>query len=235
MMKNRVIILSGPSCVGKTPLLKALRRNHPQINFVMPVLYSSRKARPGEKDGIDYHFRSAAEIQHLPSQKYIIEKVRQVWQAIDIEEIADLVQTNSLLILEIYPTLAKKFSQNNIMQKYLHNFSITTIFISPFIKEEISQIQQNMGYTSAAETAAAIMSHKQVNRALKQGKILSPDELNDIQVRAGKAWEEINMADSYDHLIINHDNEDSDNWRFSPPLGEAGKTLKTLIDIITNK
>lgn len=43
---KKLIVLSGPSGVGKTPLLKALRRVHPEIAFGTLTLYISRKPRP---------------------------------------------------------------------------------------------------------------------------------------------------------------------------------------------
>ena len=66
---SRLVILAGPSCAGKSPLDKALRRFHPQLrqNLKSLVLYNSRDPRPGELDGVDYHFRSRQEIADLES------------------------------------------------------------------------------------------------------------------------------------------------------------------------
>ena len=62
---GRLVILSGPSCVGKGPLHAALKKFHPEIVARTPkfVLYDSRAPRPGEIDGVDYHFRSRAVIE----------------------------------------------------------------------------------------------------------------------------------------------------------------------------
>ncbi len=64
---NRLVIFSGPSCVGKSPLAKALERFYPELyNSMKPlVLYNSRAARPGEADGVDYYFRTEQEIEKL--------------------------------------------------------------------------------------------------------------------------------------------------------------------------
>ena len=86
-MNKRLIILSGPSCVGKSPLIEALRRVHPHISFQMPVMYTSRPPRSIEQEGIDYYFRTEQEIRSFPSDRYIVGKTRTVWQAIDLEEI----------------------------------------------------------------------------------------------------------------------------------------------------
>ena len=64
---GRLVILSGPSCVGKSPLARDLARFHPELHRRLQklVLYNSRDPRPGEKDGVDYHFRTRAQIEAL--------------------------------------------------------------------------------------------------------------------------------------------------------------------------
>lgn len=51
-----VIIISGPSGVGKDAVIKALQHARPSLHFV--VTATSRPMRPKEEDGIDYIFVS---------------------------------------------------------------------------------------------------------------------------------------------------------------------------------
>lgn len=53
-MKGMLVILSGPSGVGKDTVLAAWSRAEPRV--VRVVAYSTRAMRPGEVDGVDYHF-----------------------------------------------------------------------------------------------------------------------------------------------------------------------------------
>jgi hypothetical protein len=50
---GRLVILSGPSCVGKSPLDKALARLYPKLHARLRklVLHTSRAPRPGWKAG----------------------------------------------------------------------------------------------------------------------------------------------------------------------------------------
>jgi guanylate kinase len=59
-VKGRLVILSGPSCMGKSPLYKALVKLHPELSqrIQKVVLFNSRPPRPGELDGVDHHFRT---------------------------------------------------------------------------------------------------------------------------------------------------------------------------------
>jgi len=83
---SKMILLSGPSCAGKTPLLQALKRTYPGITFGRPILYTSRHPRPHERDGVDYFFRPEAEIRDLDKSRFIVDKTRRLWQAIDLDQ-----------------------------------------------------------------------------------------------------------------------------------------------------
>jgi guanylate kinase len=55
-----LFILSGPSGSGKTTLLDGLQQG---ADFVYSISCTTRKPRPGEVDGHDYHFMSEAEFE----------------------------------------------------------------------------------------------------------------------------------------------------------------------------
>ena len=54
MGKGRIFIISGPSGVGKSTLLKQLMALRHNLYF--SVSATTRAPRPGEQDGVDYHF-----------------------------------------------------------------------------------------------------------------------------------------------------------------------------------
>ena len=56
-MAGQLIVISGPSGVGKTTIAQALLRN---ADFSRVVTATSRAPRPGERDGVDYLFLSTA-------------------------------------------------------------------------------------------------------------------------------------------------------------------------------
>ncbi len=51
---GRLIVLSGPSGVGKDTVLEELRRLEPSLRY--SVSYTTRAPRAGEADGVDYSF-----------------------------------------------------------------------------------------------------------------------------------------------------------------------------------
>ncbi|HEX8742584.1 MAG TPA: guanylate kinase [Thermoleophilaceae bacterium] len=57
----RVLVVTGPSGVGKGTLIKSLCREFPDLR--LSVSATTRKPRSGERDGVDYHFLSAEEFE----------------------------------------------------------------------------------------------------------------------------------------------------------------------------
>ncbi len=61
--QGRVVVLSGPSAVGKSSVVRRLRAEVPDLHF--SVSATTRSPRPGEVDGVDYHFVSSEQFQQL--------------------------------------------------------------------------------------------------------------------------------------------------------------------------
>jgi guanylate kinase len=57
----KVFVITGPSGVGKGTLIRGLLERVPELQ--LSVSATTRPPRPGERDGIEYHFMSAAEFE----------------------------------------------------------------------------------------------------------------------------------------------------------------------------
>ena len=55
------MVVTGPSGVGKGTLIRTLRERFPGLE--LSVSATTRAPRPGEEDGVDYHFLSASEFE----------------------------------------------------------------------------------------------------------------------------------------------------------------------------
>ena len=69
--KGMMFILSSPSGAGKTTLTKKLAKNNSQ--FVISISHTTRKPRPHEIDGKDYHFVSEDEFNLLVKKNSFFE------------------------------------------------------------------------------------------------------------------------------------------------------------------
>ena len=61
--RGLMLVLSSPSGAGKTTVSRMLLAAEPELE--MSVSATTRKPRPGERDGIDYHFMEDGEFERL--------------------------------------------------------------------------------------------------------------------------------------------------------------------------
>ena len=69
--RGRLLVLAGPSGVGKSTVVSELRRIAAPLWF--SVSATTRGARPGEVDGRDYHFVSGAEFERMVDDDEMLE------------------------------------------------------------------------------------------------------------------------------------------------------------------
>jgi len=69
--KGRLVVLSGPSGVGKSTVVRALRTRHPEI--WLSVSATTRFPRPGETDGVHYRFVTRERFEEMVDQGELLE------------------------------------------------------------------------------------------------------------------------------------------------------------------
>ncbi len=228
---GKLIILSGPSCMGKSPLVKALARFYPGLveDWQPVVIYNSRQPRPGEEDGSDYHFRTWQQVEALRNDpRYIVRQVRNDLQAIDTLDLEDRLQNGDVF-----------FEGNAIIASELRrqagklNADTVAVMLSPLSQDEIRELKEPQRNVDLAEFVKNVMLRKLLRRAHLQKPYLGLEDLRDLDKRAACAYDEMKFAPQFDAVIANHDGEDSDNWSaFYYPIGDARRTLHLFVDFI---
>ncbi|WP_276352609.1 guanylate kinase [Cohnella caldifontis] len=71
MNKGLLIVLSGPSGVGKGTVCAELRKRHPEL--IYSVSATTRAPREGERDGVNYFFKSRDEFQDMIARDALLE------------------------------------------------------------------------------------------------------------------------------------------------------------------
>ncbi len=69
--KGRLIVLTGPSGVGKGTLLKSLLQRHPELK--LSISATTRSPRDGEADGVNYYFITRQKFDLMVSADEFIE------------------------------------------------------------------------------------------------------------------------------------------------------------------
>ena len=100
-MKGRLFVITAPSGAGKTSLVDALLREDPTLKI--SVSYTTRSPRPGEKNGVDYHFVGDATFLAMRSRSEFLEsaEVHGYRYGTSKKVILDALARGEDLILEI--------------------------------------------------------------------------------------------------------------------------------------
>jgi guanylate kinase len=96
-----VLVISGPSGVGKDAVLQTLRQK--QLPFHIVVTSTTRQPRPGEQDGVDYFFVSHANFEAMIANDELIEHalVYQDYKGIPKQQVRSAIASGKDVILRV--------------------------------------------------------------------------------------------------------------------------------------
>ena len=100
-MSGRLFVITAPSGAGKTSLIDAVMREDPTLKI--SISYTTRSPRPGEKDGVDYHFVDKKTFLAMRERGEFLEsaEVHGNYYGTGKQVILDAVKRGDDLILEI--------------------------------------------------------------------------------------------------------------------------------------
>ena len=101
MKKGFLLVISGPSGVGKGTVLHDLMNK--QKNLVYSVSVTTRKQRPGEIEGVSYFFKSHEEFEKMIEEDKFLEyaKVHDNYYGTPKDFVEEKINEGKIVILEI--------------------------------------------------------------------------------------------------------------------------------------
>ncbi len=139
---GRIVVISGPSGAGKTTLVRRVFELCPRL--VHSVSATTRSPRPGEVDGVDYHFLTAAEFARR----------RQAGDFLECFEVFGRDQWYGTLETAVTPSLAEgkwvvlEIDVQGTMAVLQRYPQAITIFVHPGSLEELERRLRSRGTES---------------------------------------------------------------------------------------
>lgn len=117
---NKVLVVVGPSGVGKDTLMQKVFDKHPG-KFKKGVTHTSRKMRPGEKEGYNYYYVTQEEFLKLKDNGGLVEYnfYNGNYYGLSKKELEDGTKGNKILYVIIDINGAKNVHNLNIPANYV--------------------------------------------------------------------------------------------------------------------
>ncbi|MEC4985235.1 MAG: guanylate kinase [Oscillatoria sp. PMC 1068.18] len=180
MTTGKLIVLTGPSGVGKGTLVRSLLARHPEL--YLSISATTRKPRPGEVEGKDYYFLSREQFENLIHSDNLLEWAEYAGNYYGTPKAAVVkqIEQGKSVILEIEVVGARQ-----IKQTFLDAF---LIFILPPSVEELERRLRGRGN----DAPEAII--KRLKRAAEELAVADAFDLQIVNDDLEVALEEVEAA-----------------------------------------
>ena len=185
--KGSLTVISGFSGAGKGTIMRELLKKHPE--YALSVSVTTRSPRPGEKDGVDYHFLTQQQFDRMVKEDGLLEHAGYVDHCYGTPRkyVEEAIAAGKDVILEIEV-------QGAMLVKKQYPDAVT-IFVAPPSAKELKRRLTGRG----TETAEVIEGR--MKRAAEEAKLMgfydyllinddlqeSTDQLHELIVQSHKA------------------------------------------------
>jgi len=124
------VIISGPSGAGKDEFVKGLEATN---NFVRVVTHTDRRMRPGERNGVDYHFVSPTQFSQMVTARAFFEASPYAGhrKGIARDTVEEVLQQHKIPIFRIDPQGAVKLLKMWTDGNFFQDYAMVNYFIMP--------------------------------------------------------------------------------------------------------
>ncbi len=135
--RGRLFVISGPAGAGKTEIVRKLIANHPDVK--LSVSCTTRAPRPGEVNGVNYHFVTDEQFDELVAQDAFYE-----WAHVHQNRYGTLKRTVQEELSEGHD-LILEIDVQGCLQAMAQDSTVTGIFVCPPSRENLERRLRGRG------------------------------------------------------------------------------------------
>ena len=135
--RGRLFVVSGPAGAGKTEIVKRLIETHPDVK--LSVSCTTRAPRPGEVNGVNYHFVTEERFDELVAQDAFYE-----WAHVHQNRYGTLKSTVQKELAEGHD-LILEIDVQGCLQAMAQDPTVTGIFVCPPSRENLEARLRHRG------------------------------------------------------------------------------------------
>ena len=171
--RGRLFVVSGPAGAGKTEIVKRLIETHPDVK--LSVSCTTRAPRPGEVNGVNYHFVTEERFDELVAQDAFYE-----WAHVHQNRYGTLKSTVQKELAEGHD-LILEIDVQGCLQAMAQDPDVTGIFVSPPSRENLEKRLRDRG-TETEESIRVRLGNgaKEVAQAPKYNYVIIHYDWNDV-------------------------------------------------------
>jgi len=176
---SRVVVLAAPSGGGKTTIARELRSRAPDT-FGYSVSATTRRARPGERDGEAYHFLGRDEFERRREAGDFLESTEYAGELYGTlrGEVERVLRSGKHVVLDVEVTGARQ-----VRKAYPRPASIVLFVIPPSPRVLIERLRKRRTESEAELSQRIDIATREVETARRE------------------------IGDVYDHVLVNDDLE----------------------------
>ena len=182
--RGKLFVISGPAGAGKTEIVKKLLEKHPDVR--LSVSCTTRAPRPGEVDGVNYHFVSEERFRALIEEGAFYE-----WAHVHQNHYGTLKSTVQRELDEGHD-LILEIDVQGCLQAMAQDDTVTGIFVCPPSRENLERRLRGRG-TETEESIRVRLNNvaSEVATAYKYHYVIIHQDWSDVPNALEIAAEEV--------------------------------------------
>ena len=184
MSQGRIIIVSGPSGVGKGTILRTVMQQHESLHY--SVSATSRPMRPEDREGVSYYFVSRERFEEMIAAGELLEHACYAgnYYGTPLRPVEEALARGESVVLEI--------DVQGCLQAMEQDSEVTGIFVSPPSRENLEKRLRARGTES--EESLNIRLHnaaREVEQAYRYDYIVVHQDWDEVPDALDRAIEQV--------------------------------------------